>query len=324
MPGGSEEAYEIMSPILTAIAATAEGEACCNYIGNGGAGHFVKMVHNGIEYADMQLIAEAYHLMKENVGLSTGVIAEIFEEWNQGELKSYLIEITADILKKRDEEGEYLVEKILDVAGQKGTGKWTGQISLELGIPIPSITAAVYERYLSSYKEERITASSLLQGPPGNQGTLSMEQIRKALYASKICVYAQGFDMLQSASKQYGWDLQLDDIAKIFRGGCIIRAQFLNQIAEAFSIDKELRNLLLDPFFGKIMKTYQNDWRSVVADSVLSGTAVPAFSSAIAYFDSYRTSKMPTNLIQAQRDYFGAHTYKREDMDGIFHTIWNE
>ena len=324
MPGGSEEAYEIMSPILTAIAATAEGEACCNYIGNGGAGHFVKMVHNGIEYADMQLIAEAYHLMKENVGLSTGVIAEIFEEWNQGELKSYLIEITADILKKRDEEGEYLVEKILDVAGQKGTGKWTGQISLELGIPIPSITAAVYERYLSSYKEERIIASSLLQGPPGNQGTLSMEQIRKALYASKICVYAQGFDMLQSASKQYGWDLQLDDIAKIFRGGCIIRAQFLNQIAEAFSIDKELRNLLLDPFFGKIMKAYQNDWRSVVADSVLSGTAVPAFSSAIAYFDSYRTSKMPTNLIQAQRDYFGAHTYKREDMDGIFHTIWNE
>jgi len=324
MPGGSKEAYQQMSPILTAIAAVAQGEACCSYIGGDGAGHFVKMVHNGIEYADMQLIAEAYDLMKRSLHMDSGEIASVFEEWNTGELKSYLIEITADVLKKKDEKNEYLVEKILDVAGQKGTGKWTGQISLELGIPIPSITSAVYERYLSAYKEERYLAQGVLSGPTKTDVSFHVEQIKKALYASKICVYSQGFDMIQKASKQYGWNLHSEEIAKIFRGGCIIRAQFLNQISAAYQANHELDNLLLDPFFSDIVKQYQEDWRSVVAQSVLSGIAVPAFSSAIAYYDSYRTKKMPTNLIQAQRDYFGAHTYKREDLEGTFHTNWNE
>ncbi len=322
MPGGSKTAYENMEPFLTKIAAYAEGEACCNYIGPDGSGHFVKMVHNGIEYADMQLITEAYHLMKDNLGLEEGEISDIFNEWNQGELQSYLIEITSLILNKKDEDGSYLVNQILDVAGQKGTGKWTGQISLELGIPIPSITSAVYERYLSSYKEERIIASKIYSDSPKEKGTLTVEKIRKALYASKICVYAQGFDMILKASQQYEWNLNCGEISKIFRGGCIIRAGFLNQIASAYQKDASLNNLLLDPFFSQLITKYELDWRRVVADAVLYGTAVPAFSSAIAYYDSYRTLNMPTGLIQAQRDFFGAHTYKRTDKEGSFHTHW--
>ena len=324
MPGGSARAYESMEPFLKKIAAYAEGEACCNYIGPDGSGHFVKMVHNGIEYADMQLITEAFHLMKENLGMSEGEISQVFKEWNEGELQSYLIEITSIILKKKENDGSYLVDHILDVAGQKGTGKWTGQISLDLGIPIPTITSAVYERYLSSYKEERYSASKILTGPVKGKGNLTVDKIRRALYASKICVYAQGFDMLLKASEQYNWNLNCGEISKIFRGGCIIRAGFLNQIAAAYHKNTSLYNLLLDPFFSHVIKEYENDWRSVISDAVLNGTAVPAFSSAIAYYDSYRNMKMPTGLIQAQRDYFGAHTYKRIDREGTFHTEWNE
>ncbi|MDD2970432.1 MAG: NADP-dependent phosphogluconate dehydrogenase, partial [Lachnospiraceae bacterium] len=264
------------------------------------------------------------HLMKENLGMSEGEISQVFKEWNEGELQSYLIEITSIILKKKENDGSYLVDHILDVAGQKGTGKWTGQISLDLGIPIPTITSAVYERYLSSYKEERYSASKILTGPAKGKGNLTVDKIRRALYASKICVYAQGFDMLLKASEQYNWNLNCGEISKIFRGGCIIRAGFLNQIAAAYHKNTSLYNLLLDPFFSHVIKEYENDWRSVISDAVLNGTAVPAFSSAIAYYDSYRNMKMPTGLIQAQRDYFGAHTYKRIDREGTFHTEWNE
>lgn len=325
MPGGSRSAYNSMEPVLTAISAKVDDDACSTYIGENGAGHFVKMVHNGIEYADMQLICESYLILKEKLHLTPPQLHEIFAEWNQGELSSYLIDITADIFQKKDTETEaYLVDVIKDVAGQKGTGKWTGQIALDIGVPIPTITNAVFERYLSTGKEERVAAAGLLNGPDDvpivSKGFI--ESVRRALYASKICAYAQGFQMLLEASRQNEWDLKLGDIARIFRGGCIIRAQFLNKITEAYQKNPDLSNLLLADYFRETISKYQNDWRQVVAIAIASGIPAPAFTSAISYYDSYRSAELPMNLLQAQRDYFGAHTYERKDMEGIFHTQW--
>lgn len=325
MPGGKKDAYLMMEPILTAISAKVDEEPCSEYIGEDGAGHFVKMVHNGIEYADMQLISEAYYIMKKVLHLTPPELHEVFKEWNKGELNSYLIEITSDIFTKIDPEtGNYIVDQILDVAGQKGTGKWTGQISLDLGVPTPTITTAVYERYLSSLKEERALASSHLKGP-GDLDTKSkdfIEAIRRALYASKICAYAQGFSLLRSASEQYGWKLNYGNIAKIFRGGCIIRAQFLNIITKAYDKNPNLLNLLLEDYFSDIISKYQDEWREVVKTAITAGIPIPGFTSALSYYDSYRCNELPMNLLQAQRDYFGAHTYQRTDKEGIFHTQW--
>ncbi|NLJ97320.1 MAG: NADP-dependent phosphogluconate dehydrogenase [Clostridiales bacterium] len=329
MPGGSREAYDIIENMLKDISAQVGSEPCSTYIGKDGAGHFVKMVHNGIEYADMQLISEAYSILKHTLGLTAPDFHELFKEWNKGELNSYLIEITSDIFTKKDPEtGNYLVDMILDVAGHKGTGKWTGQISLDMGIPTPTITTAVYERYISSMKEERVIASKILHEPP-KKISISKEKaedfkesVRKALYASKICAYAQGFGLMRGASMEYDWNLNLGDIAKIFRGGCIIRAQFLNHIMEAYDKKKDLVNLLLADYFKDIVNEYQEDWRTVINTAILNGIPVPAFTSALAYYDSYRSAELPMNLLQAQRDYFGAHTYMRTDKDGVFHTRW--
>lgn len=329
MPGGNIEAYKMMENILTDISAKVGNEPCCTYIGKDGAGHFVKMVHNGIEYADMQLICEAYSILKNILDIKPPKFHEIFTEWNKGELNSYLIDITADIFTKKDPDtGEYLVDMILDVAGQKGTGKWTGQISLELGVPTPTITTAVYERYLSSMKEERVIAHEVLKGIEkkpeisNDEAEELIEAVRKALYASKICAYAQGFSLMRTTSMQYDWNLNLGEIAKIFRGGCIIRAQFLNHIFEAYEKKKDLVNLLLADYFREIVSEYQEDWRKVITLAISNGISIPAFSSALAYYDSYRSSELPMNLLQAQRDYFGAHTYMRRDKEGIFHTNW--
>ena len=325
MPGGDVGAYESIGQILTDISAKAEGEPCCRYIGGDGAGHFVKMVHNGIEYADMQLICEAYSILKGVMHMSPSDLHEVFKEWNQGELNSYLIGITSDIFAKKDTDSDhYLVDMILDAAGQKGTGKWTGQVALELGIPIPTITGAVFERYLSSDKATRMEAGKLYGdcAKTKQRGADFVEPVRKALYASKICAYAQGFSLMLEASRQYGWKLNLSGIAKIFRGGCIIRAQFLNKIADAYSDDSELKNLLMDNYFKTVIENYTQAWRDVVATAVTSGISVPGFSSALAYFDSYRTETLPMNLLQAQRDYFGAHTYQRIDKEGTYHTQW--
>lgn len=325
MPGGDEEAYQMIAPVLTAISAKVDEEPCCTYIGKNGAGHFVKMVHNGIEYADMQLICEAYDIIKRAIGLTPPQFHELFSEWNKGELNSYLIDITAEIFTKQDPDtGKYLVDMILDSAGQKGTGKWTGQISLELGVPTPTITTAVYERYLSSMKEERVHASKALKGPEilDHKSKDMVEAVRRALYASKICSYAQGFGLMRAASMKYDWDLRLGEVAKIFRGGCIIRAQFLNHIMRAYEKNADLANLLLEDYFRDIVSQYQVEWREVVKLAITAGISVPGFSSALAYYDSYRTEELPMNLLQAQRDYFGAHTYQRKDKDGIFHTQW--
>jgi 6-phosphogluconate dehydrogenase len=285
------------------------------------------MVHNGIEYGDMQLICEAYFLLKHVLGLNATELHEVFTEWNKGELDSYLIEITADIFTKVDEEtGKPLVDMILDTAGQKGTGKWTSQNSLDLGVPLPIITESVYARFISAMKEERVQASKILNGPDSKPFTgdkqAFIESVRKALYMSKICSYAQGFAQMRAASEEYQWDLQYGDIAMIFRGGCIIRAQFLQKIKEAYDRDQDLKNLLLDSYFKEIVESYQYALRDIVAQAVQSGIPVPCFSSALAYYDSYRTDTLPANLLQAQRDYFGAHTYQRTDREGIFHTQW--
>ncbi|GBF76222.1 phosphogluconate dehydrogenase (NADP(+)-dependent, decarboxylating) [Paenibacillus sp. 598K] len=327
MPGGQESAYKLVEPILTAISAKVNGDPCCTYIGPDGAGHYVKMVHNGIEYGDMQLICEAYHLLNSVLGVSTQELHEIFTEWNKGELDSYLIEITADIFSKYDDEtGKPMVDVILDSAGQKGTGKWTSQSSLDLGVPLSIITESVFSRFLSAMKEERVAASKLLQGPAPSEYTgdkaAFIEAVRKALYASKICSYAQGFAQMRAASDEYGWDLRYGDIAMIFRGGCIIRAGFLQNIKDAYDRDPELRNLLLDSYFKEIVESYQGAWREVVSTAVASGIPVPAFASALAYYDSYRTERLPANLLQAQRDYFGAHTFQRLDKEGSFHFNW--
>jgi 6-phosphogluconate dehydrogenase len=329
MPGGQKEAYELVKPILTAISAKVEGDDCCTYIGPNGAGHYVKMVHNGIEYGDMQLICEAYFIMKNVLGLETDELHEVFAEWNKGELDSYLIEITADIFTKKDEEtGKALVDVILDTAGQKGTGKWTSQSALDLGVPLPIITESVFARFISAMKEERVKASKVLSGPNAaafeGDKTELVEAIRKALYMSKICSYAQGFAQMKAASEEYDWNLQYGDIAMIFRGGCIIRAQFLQKIKEAYDRDADLTNLLLDPYFKDIVEGYQSALREVISIAVKQGIPVPSFSSALAYYDSYRTETLPANLLQAQRDYFGAHTYQRVDKEGVFYTNWME
>jgi 6-phosphogluconate dehydrogenase len=330
MPGGDLEAYEQVKEILTAISAKVNGEPCCTYIGPNGAGHYVKMVHNGIEYGDMQLIAEAYHILKDMLHLTAEELHQVFSEWNKGELDSYLIEITADIFRKVDQEtGKPLVEVILDSAGQKGTGKWTSQSSLDLGVPLSIVTESVYARFLSALKEERVRASKILSGPKVSCATVQdreafIEAVRKALYASKICSYAQGFAQMKAASEYYGWNLRLGDIAMIFRGGCIIRARFLQNIKDAYDRDPNLPNLLLDPYFRDVLEKYQDAWREAVSAAILHGIPVPAFSSALSYYDSYRSAVLPANLIQAQRDYFGAHTYQRVDREGVFHTNWQE
>ncbi|RDY71622.1 NADP-dependent phosphogluconate dehydrogenase [Halobacillus trueperi] len=326
MPGGPGEAYAEVKPIFDAIAANVEGTPCAAYMGRGGAGHYVKMVHNGIEYGDMQLICEAYFIMKNVLGLSAQELHEVFKEWNEGELDSYLIEITADIFTKVDEEtGKPLVEVILDTAGQKGTGKWTSKSALDLGVPLPIITESVFSRFISAMKEEREKASQYLTGPEvtfdGNKEEV-IESLRKALYMSKICSYAQGFAQMRAQSEEKGWDLQYGDIAMNFRGGCIIRAQFLQKIKDAYDKDENLTNLLLDPYFQDIATSYQKELRETLALAIQNGVPVPAFSSALAYYDSYRTAKLPANLLQAQRDYFGAHTYQRIDKEGTFHTDW--
>lgn len=327
MPGGQKEAYELVAPIFEAISAKVEGEPCVTYIGPDGAGHYVKMVHNGIEYGDMQLIAEAYAILKDLLGLSAEELHQVFSSWNQGELNSYLIEITADIFKKIDDEtGKPLVEVILDSAGQKGTGKWTSKNALDLGVPLPLITESVFARFISALKEERVAASRILPGPDAKEFTgdkeAMIEAIRKALYMSKICSYAQGFAQMREASEFYNWNLDYGKIAMIWRGGCIIRAQFLQKIKEAYDKSPDLKNLLLDDYFNEIVREYHTALREVVAISVKHGIPVPAFSSAIAYYDSYRSENLPANLIQAQRDYFGAHTYQRKDREGVFHTQW--
>ncbi|MDT0176024.1 NADP-dependent phosphogluconate dehydrogenase [Enterobacter sp. BRE11] len=327
MPGGQKEAYELVAPILDKIAARAEdGEACVTYIGPDGAGHYVKMVHNGIEYGDMQLIAEAYALLKGALGLSNEELAKTFTEWNNGELSSYLIDITKDIFTKKDEEGNYLVDVILDEAANKGTGKWTSQSSLDLGEPLSLITESVFARYLSSLKTQRVAASKVLSGPQAQAFTGDkaefVEKVRRALYLGKIVSYAQGFSQLRAASEQYNWDLHYGEIAKIFRAGCIIRAQFLQKITDAYAEDANIANLLLAPYFKDIADQYQQALRDVVAYAVQNGIPTPTFSAAIAYYDSYRSEVLPANLIQAQRDYFGAHTYKRIDKEGVFHTEW--
>ena len=329
MPGGQKEAYDLIAPIFEQIAGKApqDGKPCVAYMGPNGAGHYVKMVHNGIEYGDMQLIAESYDLLKRVLGLDSAEIQSIFEEWNEGELDSYLIEITKEVLKRKDDQGTdgYIVDKILDKAGNKGTGKWTSQSSLDLGVPLPLITESVFARFISTYKDERVKASSILSGPEvkfsGDKAEI-VEKIRQALYFSKIMSYAQGFAQLRQASKEYDWDLPYGTIAQIWRAGCIIRAEFLQNITDAFDKDADLENLLLDEYFIDITKRYQAAVRDVVSLAVQAGIPVPTFTSAISYYDSYRSANLPANLIQAQRDYFGAHTYERNDMEGIFHYDW--
>lgn len=327
MPGGQKDAYELVEPILTAISAKVNGDPCSTYIGEGGAGHYVKMVHNGIEYGDMQLIGEAYHLLKDVLGLNTSELHDIFTEWNNGELDSYLIEITADIFGKTDPEtGKPMVDVILDSAGQKGTGKWTSQSALDLGVPLSIITESVFARFISAMKEERVAASKKLSGPETSEfdgdAKEFIEAVRKALYASKIASYAQGFAQMRAASEAYGWNLEYGNIAMIFRGGCIIRARFLQNIKDAYDRDPSLKNLFLDEYFSEIVGKYQGAWRNVIAIAVSRGIPIPAFSSALAYYDSYRSERLPANLLQAQRDYFGAHTFERLDQKGSFHFQW--
>ena len=326
MPGGQKEAYELVAPILEKIAAKANGEPCVAYIGPDGAGHYVKMAHNGIEYGDMQLIAESYSVLKHVGGLTNDELSDVFSDWNKGELDSYLTEITADIFKYKDENGDYLVDKILDAAGNKGTGKWTSQSALDLGEPLSLITESVFARYISAIKDQRVAASKVLKGPSkeefkGDKQAL-IEKVRKALYMGKIISYAQGFAQLKAASEHYNWQLNYGEIAKIFRAGCIIRAQFLQKITDAYSENNNIDNLLLAPYFSKTVEAYQQSLRDVICLAVSQGIAVPTLSAAIAYYDSYRSAVLPANLIQAQRDYFGAHTYKRIDKEGVFHTDW--
>lgn len=328
MPGGPKEAYNIVAPMLESISAKVNEEPCVTYIGPDGAGHFVKMIHNGIEYGDMQLISEAYFVLKHILGLNNEELHEVFAEWNDGELDSYLIDITAKIFTKKDNEtGEDLVDVILDKAGQKGTGKWTSMNALDLGVPLPSITESVFARFLSSMKEERTQASEVFNGPEvklqEDNYKEVIEKVRKALYMGKICSYAQGFSQMRAASEKYNWGLDYGEVAMIWRGGSIVRAGFLQDIKDAYSQNPYLSNLLLDSYFKYTVENYQYALREVVSMAVKHGIAVPAFSSTIAYFDSYRSQDSSANLIQAQRDYFGAHTYERKDKEGTFHSNWN-
>ncbi len=327
MPGGSPAAWEHVKPIFQAIAAKADGEPCCDWVGENGAGHYVKMTHNGIEYGDMQLICEAYSLMKA-VGMTPGEMSETFAEWNKGELDSYLVEITRDILAATDPEtGKAMVDVILDTAGQKGTGKWTGISALDMGIPLTLIGEAVFARCLSALKSERVAASAVLRGPKrafkGDRAKF-VEDVRQALYASKIISYAQGFMLLRAAADEYGWNLNYGGIALMWRGGCIIRSQFLGRIKDAYSKKTQPTNLLLVPYFRSAVRKANPAWRRVVVQAVRLGVPVPAFSSALAFYDGYRSERLPANLLQAQRDYFGAHTYERVDKPRgqFFHTNW--
>jgi 6-phosphogluconate dehydrogenase len=328
MPGGSPKAWPLVKDIFQSIAAkTPDGAPCCDWMGEDGAGHYVKMVHNGIEYGDMQLICEGYQLLKEGLGMSNPEMHDTFAEWNKGELDSYLIEITRDILAYRDENGEYVVDKILDTAGQKGTGKWTSVNALDLGMPVTLIGEAVYARCLSAMKEARVEASTLLKGPKfqfSGDRRAFQEDIRQALLASKIVSYAQGFMLLREAANEYHWNLNYGGIALVWRAGCIIRSVFLGKIKEAFDRNPKLSNLLLDPYFTAMIEGCQNSWRRVVARAVENGVPVPAFTTALAFYDGYRSERLPANLLQAQRDYFGAHTYERVDQPRgkFFHTNW--
>jgi 6-phosphogluconate dehydrogenase len=326
MPGGPREAYDAVAPILTTIAAQVDGTPCCAYIGPDGAGHYVKMAHNGIEYADMQLIAEAYDLLTHTAGLSAPQIAEVFERWNEGDLESFLIEITATVLAHADAAtGRPLVEVILDQAEQKGTGRWTAQSALELGVPLTAITEAVFARALSARKEQRVRAARTLPGPEAvPDGTDLVDPVRDALYASKVVAYAQGFEQIGAASQEYGWDVDPGTLATIWRGGCIIRARFLDRIKDAYDREPDLANLLLDGYFRDAIAGGQPAWRQVVRAAVGLGVPTPAFSSALAYYDGFRRERGPASLIQALRDNFGAHTYRRVDRDGVFHTLWAE
>ncbi len=323
MPGGTRESYARVEDMLTAIAAKVDGVPCCTYIGPDGAGHFVKMVHNGIEYADIQLIAETYDLLRNALGLSPDELAAVFREWNQGRLQSYLIEITSYVLAKHDDGLGSLVDAIEDEAEQKGTGRWTSESALELGIPLTGITEAVFARVLSSQKAQRVKASRILSGPLAKKvdGGL-VADVQEALYASKIVAYAQGFEQLAAGSKEFNWNLDLGALATIWRGGCIIRAKFLDRIKEAYAESPDLPNLMLAPFFQEALATAQPAWRRVVKVAVDQGIPIPAFASSLAYYDGYRRSRGPAGLIQGLRDYFGAHTYHRIDRDGAFHTRW--
>jgi 6-phosphogluconate dehydrogenase len=328
MPGGSSAAWPLVKDIFQAICArTPDGEPCCDWMGEDGAGHYVKMVHNGIEYGDMQLICEAYQLLKEGLGMSNEEMNHVLTEWNKGELDSYLIEITRDILAYKDEKGEYVVDKILDTAGQKGTGKWTSVSSLDLGMPVTLIGEAVYARCLSAMKEERVAASKILAGPKfqfdGGRADF-VEDIRQGLLASKLVSYAQGFMLLREAAKEYHWNLNYGGIAMVWRAGCIIRSVFLGKIKAAFDRNPALGNLLLDPYFTGLVDRCQPSWRRVVAQAVSAGVPVPAFTTALSFFDGFRSQRLPANLLQAQRDYFGAHTYERIDQPRgkFFHTNW--
>jgi len=328
MPGGNVEAWPLVKNILQDISAKVEdGSPCCDWVGQDGAGHYVKMVHNGIEYGDMQMICEAYDIMYHGLNLTHEQMHDIFAEWNEGELDSYLIEITRDIMKTLDDDGKPLVTKILDKAGQKGTGKWTGVSSLELGVPVTLIVEAVYARCVSALKSERVAASKIIGGPEkkieGNTKEI-VEDLRKALLASKIVSYAQGYMLMREAAREYGWDLNYGGIALMWRGGCIIRSVFLGKIKEAFDTNPDLNNLLIDPYFVEVMSRCQDAWRRTIARAVSAGIPMPAMTSALSFFDSYRSARLPANLLQAQRDYFGAHTYERVDKrEGeFFHTNW--
>lgn len=332
MPGGQREAYDLIKPLFEDIAAKAhDGKPCVSYIGPDGAGHFVKMVHNGIEYGDMQLIAESYDILSKGLGLNIEEISQIFNSWNDGELNSYLMTITSKLLMKKDDldTQDYIVTHILDKAGNKGTGKWTSQNALDLGVPLPLVTEAVFARFMSALKEERCEASRILPGPDADididkniDKNVMIEKVRRALYFSKIMSYAQGFSQMMMASNEYNWSLNYGEIAQIFREGCIIRAQFLQKITDAYEKNPTLKNLMLDDYFLSIVSEYQRDIREVVSLAVKLGVPVPSLSSAISYYDSYRSKDLPANIIQAQRDYFGAHTYERKDRDGIFHYDW--
>ncbi len=328
MPGGSPAAWQHLKPIFQKIAAhTDAGEPCCEWVGENGAGHFVKMVHNGIEYGDMQMICETYQIMKYGLGMSNQQMHQVFKEWNEGELDSYLIEITRDILGYKNEEGNYVLDLILDTAGQKGTGKWTAITALDTGQPLTLVTEAVFARCLSALKDERLAASKVLTGPNkmyNGDKKLFTDHLRHALYASKIVSYAQGYQLMHAAAAEFGWSLNYGGIALMWRGGCIIRSAFLGKIKDAFDKNPELDNLLLDPFFRDAAKKAQDPWRETIAAAVHIGIPMPAMSSALAYYDAYRTERLPANLLQAQRDYFGAHTYERLDKPRgeFFHTNW--
>ena len=339
MPGGSKDAWPHIKDMLQSIAAKVgpnDDIPCCEWLGAGGSGHYVKMVHNGIEYGDMQLICEAYHLLKDLGGLFNEELYDVFDDWNRGELQSYLIEITRDIFSVQDDDGGYMVDKVLDIAGAKGTGKWMSQLALDLGVPSTLVTTAVFARGLSAQKEARVRASKSLDGPsPGSNASFAsasdaitgnrdefVEAVRQALYASKIVSYAQGFVQLQAASEEHDWGLDYGKAALLWRGGCIIRAQFLDRIKEAFDEDPNLENLLLAKYFEDAVEKAQAQWRAVVAIASIRGIPVPAFSAALSYYDGYRLERLPANLLQSQRDYFGAHTYQRVDKEGVFHTEW--